>query len=127
MRNWTLLFSLLTFLSFAIYAKAGEPRWLPPLADGQVPPCPEHEGTRSLRSEVVSSHSFTVSISASAVRSSGGCAFHIELDTARGARAKSIRLGNNHKFEFSVIDFLLTVPVCFWTKCLRLFPQTLVT
>lgn len=94
-----------TVVTLSIVANAGEPHSLPPLADGQVPACAERPGKRTLRSEVVSSHSSTVSMLASSVRNSKGCEFHIELDIANAARTESVVLGNNSKFEFHIIDF----------------------
>lgn len=81
-----------------------EPQWLSELADGGAPDCPNHPGTRTERSEVVSAFGSTVFISGIAHRGDRGCEYSAQLEVEQKGR-KAFPLPRPGKSRFSIIDF----------------------
>ncbi len=96
----------LTFLfSASLLCFAKEPQWLPALAEGGAPECPEHAGSRAYRSEIVQAKGTIVTILGKSRRDATGCRATAELRIRRGGKTESFRLPEAEKQEFAVVDF----------------------
>lgn len=102
MRNWPLF---LLLICFSVCSTANEPRWVPALADGAAAQCPDHPGTRNLRSEIIGADRVTAFIVSTGIRSSRGCTFAVRLRIRNDGQAAWVSLADTQKVEFSIIDF----------------------
>lgn len=82
-----------------------EPAWMPPLATGGAPACPEHPGTRQLKSETVRSHGIEAWITGTAIHEpKGACVSHAQLQIS-GRVNRTISLQNAQRRSFEIVDF----------------------
>lgn len=86
-------------------AEQKEPAWLPALASGGAPECPEHVGTRTSRSATISMRGVSVVIIGVATRTPD----HKCISTARleisGRLHKSLSLPNPGNSGYEIVDF----------------------
>lgn len=106
-----LLFTLVIFLIVsplhtAVEAQqSNEPAWKPPLASGGAPECPEHSGTRRLKSETIRSHGIEAWLSGMATRvRSGQCISSAQVHFS-GRVNRTIPLQEAGKRSFELVDF----------------------
>ncbi len=79
--------------------------WKPALAYGGAPNCPNHAGSRTLKSETVGSGKISAVILGSAEKSQQrGCAFSARL-VISGVANKAVRLPDPSQRGFSIVDF----------------------
>ena len=106
-----LLFALVAFSQvFASHGaleaqQSNEPAWKPPLASGGAPECPEHPGTRRLRSETIRSHGIEAWLSGTTTRGPNGrCNSTAQLHLS-GRVDRTIPLQDAGKRSFQLVDF----------------------
>jgi hypothetical protein len=98
-----LLFTLIPALTWAQNPK--ETDWQPPLAEGGAPECPDHFGSRTLRSEVVSHETVKTYIEGTAVRGQNKVC-HSKADLIITGRAqRTLPLPGAADHGFSIVDF----------------------
>jgi hypothetical protein len=102
-------FVLALILPFAPYLllaqKPKEPDWKPSLVYGGAPECPEHIGSRTLRSETVSMGGINLQIVGSATRGQEkNCQFQAEIKFS-GKINRTFHLPDPGKQQFEIVDF----------------------
>jgi len=84
---------------------AQEPQWIPPLASGGAPDCPERLGSRTYRSEIAQNASTRVFISGTSERKANGCRAMSEIRTTRSGETRAYPLPVPNMHGFHIIDF----------------------
>jgi hypothetical protein len=82
-----------------------ETDWQPPLAEGGAPECPDHVGSRTLRSEIISHETVETYIEGTAVREQNKVC-HSKADLIITGRAqRTLPLPGAADHRFSIVDF----------------------
>jgi len=101
-----LCLTILLLSSAAIEAeKRTETDWKPPLAEGGAPECPDHVGSRTLRSETVSNGAVQAVIVGTAVRAQNKTCHSNANLTISGKTQTIIPLPGVSDHGFSIVDF----------------------
>jgi hypothetical protein len=103
MRSAVVLFFILSTCWLVPAGK--EPQYLPPLASGGAPDCPEHVGLRQYKSEIAKREDTSAYIEGAANREASGCQSTAVLHVQRGGATYSYALPEPDKQGFSIADF----------------------
>lgn len=82
-----------------------EPSFVPPLASGGAPECPEHFGARTYKSELAKNAHTVAYITGTASLDDSGCQRSAQLHIEGDGASRSYQLPNPKKQYFSIADF----------------------
>jgi hypothetical protein len=82
-----------------------EPSFVPPLASGGAPECPEHLGVRNYKSEIAKNGPAAAYITGTASLGDSGCQRSAELHIERDGVTRSYQLPAARNQDFSIADF----------------------
>lgn len=95
----------LIFSTYWLVSAGKEPKYLPPLASGGAPACPEHVGLRQYKSEIAETGDASAYIEGVANREASGCRSTAVVHIQRGGATYSYALPEPDKQSFSIADF----------------------
>src|SRR5271165_3089343 len=82
-----------------------EPQWQPALAEGGAPDCPEHQGQRSYRSDIVRDAHTVAFVTGMTVRSGNGCQSTASIRVSQSGGSRTFPIAVLDKQNLYIVDF----------------------